>query len=76
MLEEELLEEIKRMSSDALRMRLSELKGELAEMEEQTMFMLRSTGHHIGGVVRKKQERKLKELEEVVNAVKMELRKR
>jgi hypothetical protein len=76
MLEEELLEEIKRMSSDALRMRLSKLKGELAEVEEQTMFMLRSTGHHIGGVARKKQERKLKELEEVVNAVKRELRKR
>jgi hypothetical protein len=33
---------------------LDEQQRLLAEMEEQLTFLLRSTGHHIGGVYRKK----------------------
>jgi hypothetical protein len=64
------------MSREALQVKLAELRGDLAEMEEQTMFMLRSTGHHLRGVVRKKHEKKLKELEELVRFAETELLKR
>lgn len=70
------MEELRQMSKDALQVKLAELQGDLAEMEEQTLFMLRSTGHHIRGVVRKKHEKKIKELEELVQVVEKELRKR
>jgi ribosomal protein L29 len=74
--DEEQMEELRQMSKDALQVKLAELQGDLAEMEEQTLFMLRSTGHHIRGVVRKKHEKKIKELEELVQVVEKELRKR
>mgnify|MGYP000917340195 CR=1 FL=1 len=76
MFDEEQMEELRQMSKDALQVKLAELQGDLAEMEEQTLFMLRSTGHHIRGVVRKKHEKKIKELEELVQVVEKELRKR
>lgn len=73
---EELREELRQMSRDALQTKLAELRDEVAEMEEQTMFMLRSTGHHIGGVVRKKREKELKQLEELIQFGETELLKR
>jgi hypothetical protein len=47
-------EEYDSMSLSELRVALDKQQRLLAEMEEQLTFLLRSTGHHIGGVDRKK----------------------
>ncbi|HBI27242.1 MAG TPA: hypothetical protein DDY25_05905 [Peptococcaceae bacterium] len=73
---EELREELQQMSKEDLRVKVAELRGDLAEMEEQTMFLLRSTGHHIGGVDRRKREKSIKQLEELVQFAERELLKR
>ena len=72
-LDEEQMEEFRQMSRENLQAKLTELREDYAEMDEQVTFMLRSTGHHIRGVVRKKHERKLKELEELIQTVEKEL---
>lgn len=74
--DEEIIKNLPRMSKRDLCLMLSELEESLEDMQEQTSFMLRSTGHHIRGVVRKKNESKLKGLEELIQAVERELRKR
>jgi ribosomal protein L29 len=67
--DEEIIQVYREMSSDALEGKLTELRGDLAELEEQNLFMLRSTGHHLRGVVRKKMARKLKEMKELIHLV-------
>jgi hypothetical protein len=47
-------EEYDNMGLSELRAALDEQQRLLADMEEQLTFLLRSTGHHIGGTYRKK----------------------
>lgn len=61
---------LREMSKDDLRRKLVELEDDLEELEEVNMFMLRSTGHHIRGVVRKKYERKIANLKEQIRELK------
>lgn len=74
--DEDIIKKLPRMSKRDLCLMLSELEASLEDMQERTSFMLRSTGHHIRGVERKKHESKLKGLEELIQAVERELRTR
>jgi len=49
-------EEYDSMGISELQATLDEQQKLLADMEEQLTFLLRSTGHHIGGVYRRKRE--------------------
>lgn len=60
----------RKMSKEDLRKELVELEGDLKELEEQNLFMLRSTGHHIRGVVRKKYAKKIAGIEEKIRVLK------
>ncbi|HHV34246.1 MAG TPA: hypothetical protein GXX59_01515 [Syntrophomonadaceae bacterium] len=73
MFDEEQMDDFRQMSKEDLQSKLAELREIMEDMQEQTTFMLRSTGHHIRGVVRKKQERKLKKLEDLVQRLEKEL---
>lgn len=73
---EELREELQQMSKEDLRAKLCEFRSDIAEMEEQIMFILRSTGHHIGGLSFRKHEKCIKQLEGLAQCAERELLKR
>ena len=54
-------EEYDDLNISELKALLVEQERLLADMEEQLAFLLRSTGHHIGGAKRKKDEAKVRE---------------
>jgi hypothetical protein len=76
MVDDEIINVLHEMRREELVVKLNEMRENYAELDEQIQFMLRSTGHHLRGVVRKKHEKKLKELKEMIDIIEAELKKR
>ena len=70
------MEDLSKLSEEALRRRLQKFSAELEELEEEQGFVLRQTGLHLPGYVVKKFDTDVSALKEALAALRAELKRR
>jgi len=70
------MEDLSKLSKEVLTRRLQKFSTELEELKEEQGYVLRQTGLHLPGYVVKKYEFDVSALEEALEALKVELKRR